>query len=56
MKEDSKSFTTGINRDIQPALPNKTKINFRTYLDHIDKEKKQSKPFDSILRIQGEGR
>lgn len=62
MREDNKSFTTGMNREIQPILnQNRTKINFRTYLEHIDKDRKsrandQLKLTDPVSKIQIEGK
>lgn len=45
MREDSKSFTTGLNRQFNPIIhENKTKINFRTYLEHIEKDLRNPKP------------
>ena len=53
IKEDNKSFTTGMGREVQPSFnQNRTKINFRTYLEHIEKDRK-IKPIDSVLQIQG---
>lgn len=51
IREDSKSFTSHVN--YESPQRERTKINFKTYLEHIDRDKNKKKPSNPQFEIQG---